>query len=110
MIRFYGLLDFYPDRKEIKEEFDELTIEEKRLYKKEVYSLCFEREYIKDLIWEYLNDWEESLPNLIKEYKLKKNKVELRKKMEMENDSIENNDDNINNFLIYCKQLQERGK
>ena len=86
MIRFYGLLDFFPNRKEIKEEFDKLTISEKRLYKKEVYSLCFEREYIKDLIWEYLNDWEESLPNLGKEWRLKKDKV--KKRAELENNEM----------------------
>lgn len=79
MIRFYGLLDFFPNRKEIKEEFDNLTITEKRIYKKEVYSLCFEREYVKDLIWEYLNDWEYSLPDLAKEFRIKKNKVNKRK-------------------------------
>ena len=104
MIRFYGLLDFYPNRKEIKKEFDKLTIAEKRLYKKEVYSLCFEREYIKDLIWEYLNDWEESLFNLGKEWRLKKNKVELRKKMESEcNDNIESNNVDNNNVFINSK-------
>lgn len=106
MIRFYGLLDFYPNRKEIKEEFDELTIIEKRIYKKEVYSICFEREYVKDLIWEYLNDWEESLPNLAKEWRLKKNKVELRKKMESEyNDNIEVYNDSYNNLFDNSKQL-----
>ena len=103
MIKFYGLLDFYPNRKEIKVQFDELTIPEKRLYKKEVYSLCFEREYIKDLIWEYLNDWEESLPNLAKEWRLKKNKVELRKRMEMENDNTESNYVDFNNFFTNSK-------
>ena len=85
MIRFYGLLDFFPNRVEIKEEFDRLTIYEKRLYKKEVYSICFEQEYIKDLIWEYLNDWEYSLPDLAKEWRIKKNRVEKRKKYENNN-------------------------
>lgn len=103
MVRFYGLLDFYPNRKEIKAEFDKLTIAEKRLYKKEVYSLCFEREYVKDLIWEYLNEWEESFPNLVKEYRIKRNKVELRKRMETENDYIESNNVNLNNFFINSK-------
>lgn len=103
MIRFYGLLDFFPNRKEIKEEFDNLTIAEKRIYKKEVYSLCFEREYVKDLIWEYLNDWEYSLPDLAKEFRIKKNKVELRKKMEQENDSIENFNDNYNYIFTNIK-------
>ena len=85
MINFYGLLDFYPNKKEIKKEFDKLTIKEKRLYKKEVYSLCFEREYVKDLIWEYLNDWEESQFDLGKEWRIKKTKMEQRKKYEDSN-------------------------
>lgn len=101
MIRFYGLLDFFPNRKEIKEEFDKLTIAEKRLYKKEVYSLCFEKEYVKDLIWEYLNDWEESLFNLGKEWRIKKYKVQ--KRMELENDNIEMYNDNHNNTFINSK-------
>lgn len=103
MIKFYGLLDFYPNRKEIKEEFDSLTIAEKRIYKKEVYSLCFEREYVKDLIWEYLNDWEESFPNLCKEWRIKKNKVELRKRMELENGYIESSNASFNNFFTNSK-------
>lgn len=103
MISFYGLLDFYPNRKEIKEKFDNLTISEKRVYKKEVYSLCFEREYVKDLIWEYLNDWEESFPNLAKEWRLKKDKV--KKRMEYENDSIKVYDDSFNIIFINGKQL-----
>ena len=101
MISFYGLLDFYPNRKEIKEEFDNLTISEKRLYKKEVYSLCFEREYVKDLIWEYLNDWEISFPDLAKEWRLKRDKV--RKRMELENDNIEVYNDSYNNIYINSK-------
>lgn len=104
MIKFYGLLDFYPNRKEIKKDFDNLTIAEKKLYKKEVYSLCFEREYVKDLIWEYLNEWEESLPNLAKEWRLKKDKVKIRQKMESEyNDSIESSNDSHNNIFIISK-------
>lgn len=76
MIRFYGVLDFFPNKEEIKEEFDKLTIAEKRLYKKEVYSICFEQEYIKDFIWEYLNDWNEDYYKLVKVYNKKKRKQE----------------------------------
>lgn len=85
MIRFYGLLDFFPNRKEIKKEFDKLSLDDKILYKKEVYSLCFEREYTKDLIWEYLNGWEESQFDLAKECRLKRRKMEQRKKYEDSN-------------------------
>ncbi len=84
-IKFYGLLDFFPNRKEIKEEYDKLTLDEKILYKKEVYSICFEREYIKDLIWEYLNGYEESQFDLGKECRLKRNKMKQRLKNESNN-------------------------
>lgn len=80
MIKFYGLLDFYPKRKKIKEEYDKLTLDEIIAYKKIVYSICFEREYIKDLIWEYLNDWYESQFKLAKEYRAKKAKNDRRYK------------------------------
>lgn len=102
MIRFYGILDFYPNREEIKEEFDDLTISEKRIYKKEVYSLCFEREYVKDLIWEYLNDWEESYNSLCREYEAKRKKVEIRR-MEIENDYFESSNVNLDNLFINIK-------
>lgn len=49
-----------------------------------VYSICFEKEYVKDLIWEFLNDWEESYMKLIDEYMIKKRKQkELNKKEEI---------------------------
>ena len=82
MIKFYGLLDFYPNKEEIKEKFDKLTLTDKRLYKKEVYSLCFEKEYVKDLIWEYLNGWTESQFELGREWRIKKNKVDKKIKQE----------------------------
>lgn len=85
IIKFYGLLDFFPNREKIKEEYDKLTLDEKILYKKEVYSICFEREYIKDLIWEYLNGYEETQLDLAKEWRIKKNKMEQRKKDESYN-------------------------
>lgn len=84
-LSFYGVLDFFPNRVKIKEEFDKLTLDEKILYKKEVYSICFEREYVKDLIWEYLNGWEESQFNLGKEWRQKKTKMEQRMKYEDNN-------------------------
>lgn len=85
MIKFYGLLDFFPNRVKIKEEFDELTLDERILYKKEVYSICFEREYIKDLMWEYLNDWEYTQFDLAKEYRIKKAKIKKREMNESSN-------------------------
>lgn len=85
MIKFYGLLDFFPNRVKIKEEFDKLTLDERIKYKKEVYSLCFEREYTKDLIWEYLNGWYESQFDLAKEHRLKKQRIAKREQYESNN-------------------------
>lgn len=82
--KFYGLLDFYPNRYKIKEAYDKLTLDEKILCKKEVYSLCFEKEYAKDLIWEFLNGWTESQFDLGKEWRIKKKKLEQRIKKELE--------------------------
>lgn len=81
MICFYGILDFFPNRKEIKKEYEKMTLEEKILYKKQVYSICFEKEYVKDLIWEYLNGWEESQFNLGKEWRIKKKRTDKRYKL-----------------------------
>lgn len=94
---FYGILDFFPNRVEIKKEYDKLSLDEKILYKKQVYSICFEKEYVKDLIWEYLNGWEESQFNLGKEWRLKKTKMEQRRK----DDSYDPND--INELEYYYK-------
>lgn len=77
-LNFYGILDFFPNRVVIKQEFEKLSLDKRLLYKKQVYSICFEKEFVKDLIWEYLNGWEESQDKLEKEYKLKKKKMEQR--------------------------------
>ena len=82
---FYGILDFFPRKDEIKEIYDNLSFSEKKIYKMYVYSICFEREYTKDLIWEYLNGWEEGQFELAKEWRLKKKKMEQRLKYENSN-------------------------
>ena len=80
-MNFYSLLDFYPKKETIKSEYVLLTLEEKLNYKKFVYSIPFEEEYIKDLIWEYLNDWKESMFELSKKYRIKKQKTDKRQQM-----------------------------
>lgn len=81
---FYSILDFFPRRNEIKEIYNTLSFCDKKSYKMYVYSICFEKEYVKDLIWEFLNDWEESYMKLIDEYMIKKRKQkELNKKEEI---------------------------
>ena len=89
---FYSLLDFYIKKEKIKEIYKSLTLEDIKLYKKYVYSTCFEREYVKDLIWEYLNDWEPSYERLDHEYYLKRRKLK--------NDIVEDNIAINNNNLI----------
>lgn len=82
---FYGLLDFYPRKEEIKEKFETMNNSEKSLYKMYVYSLPFMEEGLKDLIWEYINGFEESIFDLAKQYRVLKTKVEKRKKIESQN-------------------------
>ena len=82
---FYSILDFFPRRQSIKLIYKSLSLNDKKTYKKYVYSICFEREYVKDLIWEFLNDWEESYEKLGQEYSIKRRKVE--------NDIVKNNID-----------------
>lgn len=89
---FYSILDFFPKRKEIKAIYKSLSLTDKINYKKFVYSICFEREYVKDLIWEFLNDWEESYEKLMQEYSIKRRKVQ--------NDIIKNNLIDNNNSII----------
>lgn len=71
---FYSLLDFFPRRDKIKEVYDTLSFDDKKTYKLYVYSTCFEKEFTKDLIWEYLNDWEYSYEKLIQEYFIRRRK------------------------------------
>lgn len=91
---FYSILDFFPRRDEIKEIYNSLSFCDKKTYKMYVYSICFEKEYVKDLIWEYLNDWEESYFKLIDEYMIKRRK---QKDVINKSDIVNNNDDSSYN-------------
>lgn len=84
-LEFYSLLDFYSKKENIKMIYNSLPLEEKQIYKMYVYSLCFEDDYSKDLIWEYLNGWEESQFELARVYRVKKTKLEKRVKFEIHN-------------------------
>lgn len=92
-LRFYSLLEFYPKRFRIRAVYDMQRYEDKITYKMYVYSLCFEKEYVKDLIWEFLNSWTESEEKLDEEYNRRKlkadeiiNRYEAR---QLEQDNIE---------------------
>jgi hypothetical protein len=79
-MRFYSFIEFCKEKERYKELYDELSVDEKYEYKMYVYSLCFETEDIKDLMWEYLNGWEESIFELMKKYRTKLQKINRRKK------------------------------
>lgn len=94
---FYSILDFYPNRNKIKMIYKSLSLNDKKLYKNYVYSICFEKEYVKDLIWEYLNDWEESYMKLIDEYIIKRRK---QKDASTKNNLDNNNDTDVDSWNI----------
>ncbi len=82
---FYSLLDFYPKRESIRLIYDELDLKHKQIYKMYVYSLPWMDDDIKDLIWEYLNEWEEGIFDLARKYRIKKAKAEKRVMNEIHN-------------------------
>ena len=88
-IKFYGLLDFYPRKEQIKNEFNLLSLDEVYIYKMYVYSLPFEDDCVKDLIWEYLNGWQEAVFDLAKKYRLKKEINDKRQQKYREEAKIE---------------------
>ena len=75
-LKFYSILEFYPKRYKIRDVYDEQKNEDKKIYKMYVYSLCFEKEYVKDLIWEFLNRWDESECKLDEEYNRRRLKAD----------------------------------
>ena len=80
-IKFYSILDFYPMKEKIKEQFDLLTLDEKIIYKMYVYSLPWTDDDIKDLIWEYLNGWNECIFDLSNKYRIKKQRNDKRQQL-----------------------------
>lgn len=73
-LQFLSFLDFCKNKERIKIAYETLTIEEIYLYKMYVYSIPFESEDIKDTMWEYLNDYEGALFELMRKYRIKLNK------------------------------------
>lgn len=55
-IQFNTFEEFYLKAKNIKKEFEKMTLKEKCIYKMYVYSNCLLKMYIQDKIWEYLNE------------------------------------------------------
>lgn len=59
-MRFIGFKDFYKRSRKIKSMYDRLSLEEKWTYKYYVYSNALISQNRLDLIWEYLNEPENS--------------------------------------------------
>ena len=81
--RFYNLLQFYNNKEYFRLVFSGMNSDDKKIYKMYVYSLPFMEDNIKDLIWDYLNGYEESKFDLAKEYRKAKNKLEKRRATEV---------------------------
>ena len=64
-LQFYSFIDFFKKKDKIKEKYKTLSIRDVQIYKMYVYSLCFETEHIKDIMWEWLNDNEEQINSMI---------------------------------------------
>lgn len=59
-LRFIGFKDFYKRSRKIKKIYDSLSLEDKWTYKYYVYSNALVSQNRLDLIWEYLNEPENS--------------------------------------------------
>ena len=77
-LEFYNLIGFYQNKDYFRNKYELLKIEEKEIYKIYVYSLPYMSDNIKDLIWEYLNNWEESQEDLKLKYLEAKQRYEKR--------------------------------
>lgn len=111
-LEYNSLLDFYPRRTIIKKIFDSLELEERCIYKMYVYSLPFEEDRIKDLIWEYLNEWGLSKFELASAYRIKKERLEKRKRIEIcnneKNEQLERHNKSQPSKQILCQQEKTR--
>lgn len=55
-MRFYTFDDFYFMGKRIKDHYEKLNLEEKRIYKMYFYCNRIVKEWLLDKMWEYLNE------------------------------------------------------
>lgn len=60
-MQFVGIKDFYLKCAYVKEIYEELSLQGKWEYKYYVYARPFLKDYFKDIIWQYLNEDEESV-------------------------------------------------
>ena len=78
-LQFYTFNDFFKKKEKIKEKYQTLGIRDIKIYKLYVYSLCWENEHTKDIIWEYLNNDEKSLSIICIEYRNRQRRKKWRK-------------------------------
>ena len=78
-MRFYGIKDFFENKELYKIKYMLMTKKEKRAYKRFVYSISFENEYVKDVIWEYLNDDMKANENITNVYNQRINRKKNKK-------------------------------
>lgn len=60
-MQFIGIKDFYIKSNYVKENYVCLSLKEKWEYKYYVYARPFLKDYFKDIIWQYLNEDEDSV-------------------------------------------------
>lgn len=60
-MQFIGIKDFYIKSNFIRAEYKVLPLDKKWEYKYYVYSRPFLKDFFKDIIWQYLNESEESI-------------------------------------------------
>lgn len=63
---FFTYYDFCDNRKQIKQDFDALTLNQKRFYRWYVYANVRMSESFKNKIWDYLNGYDKSGSELIR--------------------------------------------
>lgn len=65
---FYGIRDFFENKELQQIKYMQMSEKQKKSFKRFVYSICWEKENVKDMIWEYLNNDEKSNERLTIEY------------------------------------------
>lgn len=79
-MKFYGIKDFYKNKELHQIKYLLMTTKQKKAYKRYVYSISFENEYVEDVIWEYLNNEDGSAEKLTEIYMQRINPKKRRKR------------------------------
>ncbi len=95
-LQFYSFIDFFEKKDKIKAKYKTLkNMKEIRIYKMYVYSMCFETENTKDMIWEFLNSDEDYINmSIFKEYGIRMRRNKRNGNIKGHTDSNNSNDSN----------------